>query len=301
MADYTIQRGDCLWSIAKRQYGNELKSNSDIQKAVNKLAEINNIKNPNLIYTGNTLQLPDSVSIFSAKADENGLLDTSNIKDEPRENILTETPAGNEPTGTVLDLSKFVNGQQEEVLAENLYEKFNKWTQQASDDFLKNGLNKDPEGLRAGYDEIEGRTFDFNKTESENPRQDGVLELAEGQMASYDKSKDGYIDLDEYMAGNLEEANSQYSDYELTLDPETYQGLKNSFEFFDFNHDNKLESDELKAYYNLLDTSDGTQDGVFGYKEYLQWGNIASNEGDVRDEYKAMLDNLFKESYPKQI
>lgn len=47
---YTVVRGDYLWDIARRQYGNGYKW-VDIAKA-------NNLKNPNVIHAGNVLVLP---------------------------------------------------------------------------------------------------------------------------------------------------------------------------------------------------------------------------------------------------
>lgn len=44
---YTVVKGDTLWSIAKR-YGTTYK----------KIADYNNIKNPNLIYIGQLLKIP---------------------------------------------------------------------------------------------------------------------------------------------------------------------------------------------------------------------------------------------------
>lgn len=52
---YTIQRGDTLWSLCKKFYGDPL--------LYPKLAQANNIKNPDLIYTGNTLIIPDKNSL----------------------------------------------------------------------------------------------------------------------------------------------------------------------------------------------------------------------------------------------
>ena len=48
---YTVARGDSLWAICKKFYGDG--------SLAYKLATANNIKNPNLIYTGQTLELPD--------------------------------------------------------------------------------------------------------------------------------------------------------------------------------------------------------------------------------------------------
>lgn len=49
---YTVQRGDCLWNIAKKFYGN----GSQYTKIYN--ANTDKIKNPNLIYPGQVLTIP---------------------------------------------------------------------------------------------------------------------------------------------------------------------------------------------------------------------------------------------------
>lgn len=48
---YTIKPGDTLSAICRKYYGNS--------SLYSKLAAYNNVKNPNLIYAGNTLKLPD--------------------------------------------------------------------------------------------------------------------------------------------------------------------------------------------------------------------------------------------------
>lgn len=52
---YTIQRGDTLWSLCKKFYGDPL--------LYSKLAKANNIPNPDLIYDGNILIIPDKNSL----------------------------------------------------------------------------------------------------------------------------------------------------------------------------------------------------------------------------------------------
>lgn len=47
---YTVEKGDCLWDIAVRAYG-------DGYKWVD-IAKVNNLDNPNIIHTGNVLTLP---------------------------------------------------------------------------------------------------------------------------------------------------------------------------------------------------------------------------------------------------
>lgn len=70
MQNYTIVGGDNLWKIARNQYGDKLKSNADIQKVVNEIAKVNELSNPNLIYAGNTLEIPSYESIFNVQKEE---------------------------------------------------------------------------------------------------------------------------------------------------------------------------------------------------------------------------------------
>jgi len=49
-ASYKVKKGDCLWNLAKKYYGDGSKYTV--------LAKANNISNPNLIYTGDTLTIP---------------------------------------------------------------------------------------------------------------------------------------------------------------------------------------------------------------------------------------------------
>ena len=47
---YTVEKGDCLWDISVRAYGDGY--------AWTKIASANNLDNPNIIHTGNILVLP---------------------------------------------------------------------------------------------------------------------------------------------------------------------------------------------------------------------------------------------------
>ena len=50
--EYAVVKGDCLWNITKRYYGKTSMS------VCCKIAEINGIENPNLIYPGQIIKLP---------------------------------------------------------------------------------------------------------------------------------------------------------------------------------------------------------------------------------------------------
>lgn len=53
---YTVQKGDCLWNIAKRVYGDGSRYVAIYE------ANKDKIKNPNLIYVGQVLTIPDATS-----------------------------------------------------------------------------------------------------------------------------------------------------------------------------------------------------------------------------------------------
>ena len=108
--DYTINKGDCMWNIVKAQYGDDVKTNADILRAVNRLAEINNIEDPNLIYTGNTLYIPSYSSIF-----------TENPTDEAEEASL-------EPE----------NKDEEKAASTSMYEDFSNWIKDGYDKLTGN-------------------------------------------------------------------------------------------------------------------------------------------------------------------
>lgn len=55
---YQVQKGNCLWNIAKKEYN--LTDNAEILKKVKEIVEINNIKNPDLIFPEQTLKLANT-------------------------------------------------------------------------------------------------------------------------------------------------------------------------------------------------------------------------------------------------
>ena len=72
MQNYSIASGDCLYSIVSSKYGDKIKSEDDMWKAIDSIAELNNTSDPNLIYAGDTIKLPDYDSIFSQKTSNEG-------------------------------------------------------------------------------------------------------------------------------------------------------------------------------------------------------------------------------------
>jgi LysM repeat protein len=64
-AAYDIKSGDNLWNIAKEAYGQahpgQTPNNIQLINMVNEIAEHNHIDNPNMIYSGQTIQIPQNL------------------------------------------------------------------------------------------------------------------------------------------------------------------------------------------------------------------------------------------------
>ena len=74
---YTVKRGDNLWNISKALLTEETgktPTDAEIQKKVNRLAAINNLNNPNLIYVGQVLDLDYTGGSSEAAEEEDSIM-----------------------------------------------------------------------------------------------------------------------------------------------------------------------------------------------------------------------------------
>ena len=68
MASYNIQSGDNLWNIVRSNYN--VSTNKEIAELVNQIVEDNDIKNPNLIFAGSTIELAETDTFIKKEDDE---------------------------------------------------------------------------------------------------------------------------------------------------------------------------------------------------------------------------------------
>lgn len=80
MGNYEVKSGDNLYNIAKKQY--KLKDKTAIMNKINEIAKDNNIKNPNLIFAGQSLELKEELKLNSVSIMNPTSKDVVNLKDE---------------------------------------------------------------------------------------------------------------------------------------------------------------------------------------------------------------------------
>ncbi len=275
--EYTINKGDCMWNIVKAQYGDNVKTNADILKAVNKLAEINNISDPNLIYAGNTLNIPSYDSIFGTETD------------------ASETKAD--------DTAEPLNKEEEKAVSTSMYEDFSNWIK---DSYNKLTGNKRDE--LEMYDYVES---DISKDDEafEEPLIEGAKNLAQSNLEASDGDKDGVLNYDEYLQQEASLYNELFpndaykfddqtgelmtKDYETgeyKIDSYANQFMQDNFTALDVDKSGSLEQDELAAYYMAMDASDSTKGYVDGK---IQIGAMMNTDLTGKD-FQTRLDNASK-------
>ena len=274
--EYTINKGECMWNIVKAQYGDKVKTNADILKAVNKLAEINNIKDPNLIYSGNVLNIPSYDSIF---------------------NIETATSSSDD--SSIETMSK----EEEKAVSTSLYEDFSNW--------IKNSYDKLINGKK---DEIE--MYDYVQTDISHedeafrePLIEGAKKFAASNLEAVDSDNDGVMNYDEYLYQEATQYNELFpndtyqfndetgelmtKDYETgeyEIDSYANQFMQENFNALDSNGDGSLNQNELAAYYMAMDASDSTKGYVDGK---IQIGAMM-NTDLTSDDFQARLNGANK-------
>ena len=275
--EYTINKGDCMWNIVKAQYGDNVKTNADILKAVNKLAEINNISDPNLIYAGNTLNIPSYDSIFETKA---------TLSDKKGD-----------------DSTEPLNEGEEKAVSTSMYEDFSNWIK---DSYNKLTGNKRDELEMYDYVESDISPDDANFKE---PLVEGANNIAQLNLEASDIDQSGAMNYDEYLQQeaslynelfpndayqfNDETGELMTKDYETgeyEIDSYANQFMQDNFTALDVDKSGSLEQDELAAYYMAMDASDSTKGYVDGK---IQIGAMMNTDLTGKD-FQTRLDNASK-------
>ncbi len=271
--EYKINSGDCMWNIVKDQYGDKVKTNADIQKAVNRLAEINNISNPNLIYAGNTLNIPSYESVFgSNEVSADAQTDDSLI----------------EPTTT----------DEKMAVSTSLYEDFSNWIKSSYDKLM--GGKRDEIEM---YDYVES-DISPNDENFKEPLIQGAKNIAASNLLEADSNGDGTMSYDEYLAqevsqynelfpqdayktdANTNELMTKNEKGEYEIDSYANNFMQENFSALDADNNGSLDEKELAAYYMALDASDSTKGYADGKIQIGAMINTDLTGNDFQTRYK---------------
>ncbi len=296
---YTIQRGDCLWNIAKRTYGDNLKSNGDIAKAVQYIAESNNISNPDLIYSGINLALPDYNSIFCPE--QEGTQENQNTQEENASQNLSQSgpDQGNSASQTSSAAANNAN-------TTNIYEEYDKWlddselVMQEFEDYNEYLENRESYNVPLTFDFMEGKDVSDDDMYNEQ-----TLKMGQGEIEAKDYNKDGEVAFEEYITQELDGGIIDEYKSAIAANPELQDGIvenlvdayKTAYKLFKIidnqmggDNNGTLNAQEFQNYYEHLDEYTGgsgnsVRDGKFDidyvteYPEFLT-GQISLSEED---------------------
>ena len=238
---YTIQNGDCLWSIATQQCG--AKNIADIQEVINKLVELNNLGSKDAtIFTGESLKLPTDT--FESSAKQNNASDNATNSNRP-----VFTLGGQE--------LEFLTYQNESTSQEQEYNIF------SFIDMLENasGLEKLLSGVASifGTSETEETqetttsetsSSKESKEEQQQKYEEKLKSTANGQFKSLDEQETVTYDnfLDWYNQGLTAKKREVYSQNE--------DQLKEAFDALDTNGDSNLDATEIENMYEAFNKID---------------------------------------------
>lgn len=237
---YTIQSGDTLWKIAQEQCG---ATGSDIQKTINEIAKLNNIANPDLIFTGNSLKLPGDT--FQASA-------TQTDAAQPAAQAAVTLDATGDAKGAD------TNGDFQQTNSK-LFEEFESWRKSYAQAMQNYEDTQDQSALDAALSSIGGQSFDFNKDGS---REENLKNIANGMFEALHEDEEG-VTFDQFLDWYKEGITKS----ELSILEDNLERFEKDFKRIDKNGNGVLDANEIKNMFDAFDKMDNTIDGMISNKE----------------------------------
>jgi len=261
--DYVIKEGDNLCKIAKQQYS--ITNDGEAYKKALQIAEENGLKDPNLIFTGNTLKL-------------------ANIDSPANEDSLNKSKSADEAE------DEFLN-------------KYNEY-QAKSKSFAIDAYNKSvPENEKlpsevsfnpqtdSNVTIVDPGVFKLDTKDKIAGYKEAMLNFASKEITSSDTNKNGAVEFNEFYAYNNRIYQETYSSQENT----DTSSLKVIFEALDINGDNELSKEEIANGYIMQDASSQYKDGDI---------KALNAQGEVTRAYDGVIDvrttprlDLLEENY----
>ncbi len=235
---YTIQSGDTLWKIATEQCG---ATGNDIQKTINEIAQLNNIENPNLIFTGKNLKLPGDTFQPSGGA-------------QPAQENTQKAASGVAPA----DNEEGTQGNDFKENNNKIFEEFEKWRKAYADAMEAYEKDGNQEALDEALSSIGGKSFDFNKDDN---YQENLKSIANGMFKSL--SNENGITYDAFLNWYSQGITSS----EQQVLSENQDRFREAFDKLDANGNSVLDSDEVEDMFEAFDKMDKTIDGMISNEQ----------------------------------
>lgn len=257
--NYKIKSGDTLSQIVKDKYG---VTGNDIKKYYTEIAKINNIENPNLIYSGDTINLPDNIfqteKTTSTADDFNNWLDTNNNKLDK----IAEENSGNATRYSDEDI---LNMSAEELAN----------AQQTISNSIKS-INEQLEEVNSSeftMFETKGMMKDGGTIDSKMYVEAGA-KFAQSIYDNWEKDSEDGIDYEEY----FEAEKARMGDMEITSEVEKL--TQKAFEMMDIDNDGLIDASEIQAIFSTIDMADNNPDGKFNFETY---GNALTAADTIKE------------------
>ena len=263
MSSYTIKSGENLWNIVKSQY--KLSNNTEIANKVNEIAKANNIKNANMIFAGQKINLDMGLTIEHEEKKKD-IPATDPIK-MTQAQMAAKERIGYNNIKSYNDLNTLAQSSVSIFGADTKTEEQKNTAYQEYSQYLLNEYydeNKDGKVTVEEFTNVEYKGA-FTTTNLQGQKMDNDIiaqfEQDPEMLKFYDENSDGKISQEEYKKG-LEKLNLTPSNNE-ELNNTIAQRSSNLFaRNLDINNDGTISKEELAFFNKNADEMDGTLDGV---------------------------------------
>ncbi len=327
IGNYTIQKGDCLWKIAQNHYkteNGEKVSNAEIAKIVDKMVELNDIKNPDLIFADDELKMPEYDG-FEVQIEDEDLDEDDDEKDNTKKATVEDFTKKDITEIKIKDIddtqpkdsaakkneSKTTGGKKDGT---EKFSAFADWSANTAINAAAAGeaagskisnIKLDNEEYQKQYNKAYGEAYtkalantpDFSvlKEGESIPEGEATLEpymaIAQSQIETYNTSKDNKtLDLKEYIMGEL----TQYSNHYDDIDLKDIEKEANKFIEQYKKDPAKIEENNMTEMFtkiaNVHNFFDFNGDGVLEQDEIAQYYHIL----DVSDSEEGKQDGIIE-------
>lgn len=307
MSTHFIEKGQTLSEIVQQKY--QLKGWANIYKKCQEIQKVNNIENMDLIFAGNTLELPDeegsqapaNTDSFEKSNEEPPAQDVT----QPADSSSQPPPAVEEPPAeeeTVEELEITSEEPEEELppqagIIRSKDMSFGDWTIKTMKDTIEGSETEDyvfesPEYIK-----------DLKENEAKNAfsiYQKDLTALAEQTISASDAGvKDGRLDFDEFAA--QEEGDYKKATGESEMPPGSERLTKIGFKTLDLNGDKFIDKEEEAAFLAYADYNKNTEtyDERIPANKYIGLSQALA-EPKTKDKLKAKLIEIRDTFFPKQ-